>query len=577
MDINKRTILWIVFSISLVILWNDWMVSNGKPSMFSAAPPAASAPAAKAGSAAATALPAVAGAAATAVPASIDPATGAAVPAAVKSERITITTDVFKADIDTAGGIVKRLELLKFKAGGNPGWIGGCFGLSEKCKSTIDPTKNEVLFDEKGDHVYMARTGLIGTGAALPNHNTVFTAKPGARVLDNGNQLQLVLEAEEGGVKLTKTFTFKRGDYVIDVRHDVTNTSAAPVSPSLYLQLLHDGNKAANDSMFMSSFIGPMLYTDAEKYQKLDFEKISKGTAEHAKKANDGWIAMYQQFFVSAFVPPEHAARSIITEKVGPNLFAIGTVMPLGTVAPGAMISNSSKLYTGPQESQRLEQVATGLELVKDYGMLTIIAKPMFWVMEKIHNVLGNWGWTIIAFTVLIKLLFFPLSAASYRSMAKIKQVTPKMQAIRERYKDDTAKMNQATMELYKTEKINPLGGCLPVLVQMPVFIALYWVLQASVEMRGAPWIGWISDLSQHDPWLILPVLYAISMFITQKLSPAPADPMQAKMMLFMPLMFSIMFFVFPSGLVLYWVVNNILSIAQQWAITKKFETGTPA
>ncbi len=233
------------------------------------------------------------------------------------------------------------------------------------------------------------------------------------------------------------------------------------------------------------------------------------------------------------------------------------------------MISNTSKLYSGPQESTRLEQVAPGLELVKDYGMLTILAKPMFWVMEKIHNVLGNWGWTIIAFTVLIKLAFFPLSAASYRSMAKIKQVTPKMQAIREKYKDDTAKMNQATMELYKTEKINPLGGCLPVLVQMPVFIALYWVLQASVEMRGAPWIGWITDLSQHDPWLILPVLYAISMFITQKLSPAPADPMQAKMMLFMPLMFSVMFFIFPSGLVLYWVVNNILSI------TKQFEAGT--
>ncbi len=573
MDINKRTILWIVFSISLVILWNDWMVSNGKQSMFSSAPPVASAPAANGN---ASALPAVPNAA-TGTPSAIGAAAPAgAVPgtlAPVKGERITITTDVFKAEIDTAGGVVKHLELLKFKAGGNPGWLGGCFGLSQKCKSDIDPTKNEVLFNEAGDHVYLARTGLIGTGAALPNHNTVFTAKPGARVLDGGNQLQLVLEAEEGGVKLTKTFTFKRGDYVIDVRHDVTNNSAAAVAPSLYLQLLHDGNKAKNDSMFMSSFIGPMLYTEAEKYQKLDFEKIAKGTAEHAKKANDGWIAMYQQFFVSAFVPPEHLARTIITEKIGNNLFAIGTVLPLGTVAPGAMISNASKLYAGPQESQRLEQVATGLELVKDYGMLTIIAKPMFWVMEKIHNLLGNWGWTIIAFTVLIKLLFFPLSAASYRSMAKIKQVTPKMQAIRERYKDDTAKMNQATMELYKTEKINPLGGCLPVLVQMPVFIALYWVLQASVEMRGAPWIGWISDLSQHDPWLILPVLYAISMFITQKLSPAPADPMQAKMMLFMPLMFSIMFFVFPSGLVLYWVVNNILSIAQQWAITKQFNT----
>jgi YidC/Oxa1 family membrane protein insertase len=240
-------------------------------------------------------------------------------------------------------------------------------------------------------------------------------------------------------------------------------------------------------------------------------------------------------------------------------------------VAPGATVSNTAKLYSGPQDEKLLESVSTKLDLVKDYGFLTIIAKPIFWVINQIHSVLGNWGWTIIAFTILIKLAFFPLSAAGYKSMAKVKLVTPKMQAIRERYKDDPAKMNQATMELYKTEKINPLGGCLPILVQMPVFIALYWVLQASVEFRGAPWIGWIHDLSQHDPWCILPVLYAISMYITTKLNPAPADPMQAKMMMWMPLAFSVMFFFFPSGLVLYWVVNNILSIGQQWVITKKF------
>ncbi|MFT5644348.1 MAG: YidC/Oxa1 family membrane protein insertase, partial [Janthinobacterium sp.] len=234
-----------------------------------------------------------------------------------------------------------------------------------------------------------------------------------------------------------------------------------------------------------------------------------------------------------------------------------------------------AKLYSGPQQAKLLEQVAPGLELVKDYGFLTIIAKPMFWIMEQIHKVLGNWGWTIIAFTILIKLAFFPLSAAGYRSMARMKLVTPKMQAIRERHKGDSAKMNQATMELYKTEKINPLGGCLPIVVQMPVFIALYWVLQASVEIRGAPWIGWITNLAAPDPWYILPVLYAISMFITTKLNPAPADPMQAKMMLFMPLAFSVIFFFFPAGLVLYWVVNNVLSIGQQWFITKKYAPKT--
>ncbi|MES2125823.1 MAG: membrane protein insertase YidC, partial [Pseudomonadota bacterium] len=277
--------------------------------------------------------------------------------------------------------------------------------------------------------------------------------------------------------------------------------------------------------------------------------------ADHATKATDGWFAVAQHFFVSAFVPADKAAREIFTKKVDTNLYAIGTVQPLGAIAPGATLSNDAKLYSGPQDEKILEKVAPRLELVKDYGKLTIIAQPIFWVMDHLHALLGNWGWTIIAFTILIKLAFFPLSAAGYRSMAKLKVVTPKMQAIRERYKDDPAKMNQATMELYKTEKINPLGGCLPILVQMPVFIALYWVLQASVEMRGAPWLGWITDLTAPDPFYILPVVYAISMFITTKLNPAPADPVQAKMMLFMPLAFSVMFFFFPSGLVLYWVV----------------------
>ena len=569
MDINKRTLMWIVFAVSLVILWNDWMVSNGKQSMFSASPPAKVATVAT-GSGSAT------GATTTGVPTLAQAPGVAAVPGAEQAaaparEIVTITTDVLKVDIDTAGGVVRRLELLKFKQAGHPGWFGGCFGLFEVCKSRVDNTKNEVLFDEGPNHAYLAQTGLIG-GAALPNHNTIFVAKPGPRVIDGANDVQLVLESEQGGVKLTKTYTFHKGSYAIDVRHDVTNVGTAPVAPSLYLQLLHDGNKPEGDSYFNSSFTGPTLFTPEEKYQKLDFGTIEKkGKADHATKSNDGWIAISQHFFVSAFVPQSNAVREIYTKKVDTNRYAIGTVTPLGTVAPGATVSSTAKLYSGPQDETLLEKVAPGLDLVKDYGFLTIIAKPIFWVITQIHNVLGNWGWTIIAFTILIKLAFFPLSAAGYKSMAKVKLVTPKMQAIRERYKGDPAKMNQATMELYKTEKINPLGGCLPILVQMPVFIALYWVLQASVEFRGAPWIGWIQDLSQHDPWAILPVLYAISMFITTKLNPAPADPMQAKMMMWMPLIFSVMFFFFPSGLVLYWVVNNILSIGQQWVITKKY------
>jgi YidC/Oxa1 family membrane protein insertase len=577
MDINKRTILWIVFSVSLVVLWNDWMVSQGKPSMFSPTPPAKTAT--------------VQGGAKSDVPAPVAPVSGAAalpgaaVPAAeFKNERVTITTDVFKVDIDTLGGQVKRLELLQYKSGGHPGWFGGCFGLFKVCESDAAARQNEVLFDEGQDHVYIAQTGLVGNagGAAFPNHNTGFVVRPGPRTLDNGNQIQLVMDAVQGGVKLTKIFTFKRGDYVIDVRHEVTNIGTAPVKPELYMQLVHDGNKPPSE-LFQSSYTGPTLYTAEDKYKKLTFEKIEKENTEqlehpgrkfepdHPTKANDGWFAISQHFFVSAIVPQDKLPRDIFTKKIDANTYAIGNVLPLPTLPPGAKTAVDSKLYSGPQESKLLENVTPGLELVKDYGWLTIIAKPIFWVLDQIHSVLGNWGWTIIAFTILIKLAFFPLSAAGYRSMAKVKLVTPKMQAIRERYKGDPQKMNQATMELYKAEKINPLGGCLPILVQMPVFMALYWVLQASVEIRGAPWIGWIHDLAQHDPYCILPVLYAISMFITTKLNPAPADPMQAKMMMFMPLAFSVMFFFFPSGLVLYWVVNNVLSIGQQWLITKKF------
>ncbi|MBC7452373.1 MAG: membrane protein insertase YidC, partial [Massilia sp.] len=397
MDINKRTILWIVFAVSLVILWNDWMVSNGKQSMFSSAPPAKVASMPNASGSAASSASSVSGVPSAALASGVAGVPGAV--AAAKREVITISTDVLKVDIDTAGGVVRRLELLKFKQAGHPGWFGGCFGLLEACKSNADAHKNEVLFGEGPNHAYLAQSGLVG-GAALPNHNTVFVAKPGARAIDAGNDVQLVLESEQGGVKLTKTYTFHRGSYVIDVRHDVSNLGAAPVTPSLYLQLLHDGNKPEGDSFFNSSFTGPTLYTPEEKYQKLDFATIEKkGHADHPAKSNNGWIAISQHFFVSAFVPQADAPREIYTKKVDTNRYAIGTVMPLGSLAPGATVSNTAKLYSGPQDEKLLETVAPGLDLVKDYGFLTIIAKPIFWVINQIHSVLGNWGWTIIVFT----------------------------------------------------------------------------------------------------------------------------------------------------------------------------------
>jgi YidC/Oxa1 family membrane protein insertase len=517
MEFNKRTILWIVFAVSLFVLWNEWLVSTGKQSLLSPEQPAKTA-AVPAAQQKVDDLPNAANPAA--VPSSA--------PAPVQTRIVTVATDVYKADIDTAGGVIRRLELLNYR-------------------DKVDPKKNQLLFhvDQANGRTYLGQTGLTGNSPAglMPNHNTPFTVRSGPTVDANG-QVQLVLDAEQGGVRLTKTFTFKRGEYLIGVRHDVTNIGTAPVNPSLYLQLQHDGSKPEGDNFFNSSYTGPTLYTSQDKYQKLTFDKIAKGSVEHSAKATDGWIAISQHFFVSAFIPADKQQRDIYTKSLGNNLFAIGTVQPLGTVQPGQTVSNDARLYSGPQEEKRLETVTPGLELVRDYGWATIIAKPIFWTMDQLHQMTGNWGWTIVAFTILIKLLFFPLSAAGYRSMAKMKTVTPKMQALRERFKNDPVKMQQATMELYKTEKINPLGGCLPILIQMPVFLALYWVL---------------------------PIVYAISMFVTTRLNPQPADPMQAKMMMFMPIAFSVIFIFFPAGLVLYWVVNNLISMAQQYVITRKY------
>ncbi len=470
-------------------------------------------------------------------------------PAAVQpGEKITITTDLLKAEINTAGAELTRIELLRHKDG-------------------PDQNRNVVLMESGVARTYVGQSGLIGANA--PNHRSMFTVRPGVRTLEGTDNLQLILDAEQDGVKLTKTYTFKRGEYEIELTHQVTNASAAAITPSVYVQLVRDASKLEGDSHFYSTFTGPALYTDAEKFRKVTFEDIDKAKQPPAALTDKGWIAMVQHYFVSAFLPSDQGTYELFTRKIDDKLYAVGAIMKMGSIAPGASAKSTGKLYTGPQESALLEKFAPDFDLVKDYGWLTIIAKPIFWLMEQIQKILSNWGWTIIVLTILIKLAFFPLSAASYRSMAKMKLVTPKMTAIRERHKGDPQQMNAAMMELYKTEKINPLGGCLPVVVQIPVFIALYWVLLASVEMRHAPWLGWIQDLAAPDPFYILPVIMAVSMFVQTKLNPTPPDPIQAKVMMFMPIAFSVMFFFFPSGLVLYWVVNNLLSIGQQWVITK--------
>ncbi len=550
---TRRTILWIIFSISLILLWDAWLKHTGKPPMFFGGPtatqttPAAGTPAAPA---APNDVPAPTGAQPAAVPGG--PAAVPAAAAAPTGQRIKIQTDLVAAEIDTVGAELSYVELLKHR-------------------DQADKTRNMVLLENKpGERIYLAQTGLIG--GEFPNHKTLFTRVPGPDAFEPGKDtLEVALEADNGGVKLRKTYVFKRDSYLIEVRQQVTNTGAAPVTPELYNQILRDGGAPAGEARFMVTFTGPAFYSEATKYRKVSFSDIEKSKAEFPKTAGDGWVAMIQHYFVTAWVP-KSGERTNYARKVGENLYAVGAIESLGALAPAATTTTTSKLYVGPQDQKVLEAIAPGLDLVVDYGWLTMIAKPLFWLLQLFHSWTGNWGWAIILLTIAVKGAFYPLSATSYRSMAKMRAVAPRLKKIQEQHKDDRQKMNMALMELYKTEKINPLGGCLPILVQMPVFIALYWTLLAAVEMRGAPWIFWIHDLTAMDPFFILPALMIATMWVQFKLNPTPPDPIQAKVFAFMPFIFGGMMAFFPAGLVLYWVVNNLLSIAQQWQITRTIE-----
>ncbi|WP_313700012.1 membrane protein insertase YidC [Achromobacter sp.] len=554
MDI-RRTVLWMIFSFSLLLLWNNWQIHNGKPSLFGA-PPAAST--SETPAAANNATPSVPSApAATAAPASTVP--GAATPVPTRSEEVVITTDVLRLTFDTMGAQLVRAELLKYPATGQP-------------------DKPTVLLDRSAGLNYVVQTGVVGapSGQSFPTHQTPFRLVSQEREL-TGDNLVVTFEGESGGVKVTKTFTLHRGRYDIDVRHDLANVGAAPVTPSLYLQIERDGNDPADTSSFYHTFTGFAVYSDQDKFQKSTFSDIQKKKASYIKQADNGWIAVVQHYFATAWVPPQGKPRTNELLEVQPNLYAGRSIEAVGDIAPGAAARVDSHLWVGPQDQKAMAALAPGLELVVDYGWLTIIAKPLFTLMTWLHSILGNWGWTIVALTVLIKAVFYPLAAASYRSMARMKQVAPRLQALKEKYGDDKQKLNAAMMEMYRTEKINPLGGCLPMLVQIPVFISLYWVLLASVEMRGAPWILWVHDLSVRDPFFILPAIMMATMFLQIKLNPTPPDPIQAKVMMIMPLVFGGMMFFFPAGLVLYWCVNNILSIAQQWSITRAIQKKSEA
>lgn len=531
-----------VFGFSLLMLWDAWQ-RQGAPKPV--APVAGTIPAGQSAP-----VPSVAPvpSAGPAVPGTVAVPTGAT-PAATRAATAKVRTDLFVAEISAQGGDIVRLELTRHP-------------------DSEDKSKPFVLFDNGGKHLYQAQSGLLGEG--LPNHKTEWRLGSGEYAMQDGaNELEVRLEANgANGAKIAKTYAFKRGSYLIEVRQE-----GAAAGAHAYYQLTRDGKSAdgQGNAMMMgaTTFTGPALYTEAEKYQKVEFADIQKNKAKFAQKADNGWLGMVQHYFVSAWLPAKGAAREFYMRKVGDDLYSAGIIVPVG--ADGV---SRIGLYAGPQEQDKLEKIAPGLELVVDYGWLTVIAAPLFWVLGAIHKLVGNWGWAIIGLTVLLKLAFFPLSAASYKSMAKMRVLTPKLMKLKETYGDDKQRLNQEMMALYKREKVNPLGGCLPVLVQIPVFIALYWVLLGTVEMRNAPWLGWIGDLSVKDPYYVLPLVMGATMFIQTKLNPTPPDPIQAKVMLLMPVIFTFMFLWFPAGLVLYWTVNNILSIAQQWQITRMIESG---
>ncbi|MBP8285949.1 MAG: membrane protein insertase YidC [Rhodoferax sp.] len=554
----RRTILWVIFGFSMVMLWDKWQIHNGnKPTFFPGATPVA-----------ATNAPA---SAASSVPSAVPAATSAVVPAgqapgvvagqvpqaasAVAAEKVVVETDVLKMTFSTEGGSVVYAEFLKHK-------------------DMVDKERQFVLFDDSKERVYLAQSGLIAGagGAALPTHKSMMTLVPGERALKEGSQtLTLQFESPEvGGVKLVKTYTFTRGSYVVAVRHEVLNLGATAVSPQLYLQLVRDGNKPPGESSFYFTFTGPAVYTEAKKYQKVEFSDIEKGKVDIEKTAANGYVAMVQHYFASAWLLADGIQRELFMRKVDTNLYSVGMIAPLEPIAAGASKSVESRLFAGPQEETVLETLAPGLELVKDYGWLTMLAKPLYWLLVKLHGLIANWGWSIVALVLLLKAAFYWLNAKAYASMAKMKAVNPKITEMRERLKDNPQQMQQEMMRIYREEKVNPMGGCFPIMIQIPVFIALYWVLLSSVEMRNTPWLGWIHDLSSPDPFYILPIIMTLTTVLQTSLNPLPPDPLQAKMMWFMPLAFSVMFFFFPSGLVLYWITNNILSIAQQWVINTR-------
>lgn len=472
----------------------------------------------------------------------------------VPANRIVgVSTDVLNVKIDTHGGDLIFASLSKFP------------------KDLSDPNQHVVLFSDDANKLYLAQSGLVSNNK---HHNVVFTSSQKQYVLTDGQkQLQVVLNGQTAnGLNVEKIFSFEQGSYLIKIETRLKNNSGKTWNGQQFNQFTRKKVIPPKKGFFqISSFMGAAVSDPQNKmYQKLSFKKMSEENLN--SNITGGWVAMQQHYFLSAWVPPGKQQSLFYTRDEGNEVFTVGYFGPQLSIAPGAAVTTTAKLYVGPEKMSALKQIAPGLDMTIDFGILWFLSIGIFWLLTHIHSFVGNWGWSIVLVTVLIKLAFYKLSASSYKSMANMRKLTPKIEQIKERYKDDKQRLSKSMMELYKKEKINPLGGCLPILIQIPVFIALYWVLLESVELRQAPFILWIHDLALPDPFYVLPVIMGITMFVQQKLNPPPPDPMQAKVMMFLPVLFTVLFLSFPAGLVLYWVVNNGLSILQQWHITRQIE-----
>ncbi len=467
--------------------------------------------------------------------------------------RISVMTDLFDIEINTVGGGIGSAKLL------------------EHASSTDNPAPFALLRDQ-GKPLFLVQAGLRAKEGSAPDTQARFRAKEKVYHLAAGEQRLVVPLIWHGpnGITVTRRYIFQRGKYAIDIEQDVHNAGATPWSAYQYTQLLRGEQSKTSGLAGQVAYIGGAIYSPEEKYQKISFDDMRDQALD--RTVQNGWAAMVQHYFLAAMVPPEGATERFYSRVIGDDLFSLGMSSPWQTIQPGQSGTFYSQLYLGPKDQDRLASVASGLELTVDYGIFTIIAKPMFVVLSWFHAVAGNWGWAIVFLTVLIKAVFFKLSETSYRSMARMRKLQPRMQQLKEQFGDDRQRMNQELMTLYKREKVNPLGGCLPILIQIPVFIALYWVLLESVELRQAPFILWLHDLSAPDPYYVLPIIMGLTMLAQQRLNPAPMDPIQQKVMLFMPVVFTGFFLFFPAGLVLYYTVNNSLSILQQWLITRRIE-----